>query len=77
MYLIDLLLEKLQENQGRIINVIAPAYQLGEIRYDDIYFDNVSEEEFKPADAYSQSKLALMLYTREKAKDLEGMKKLS
>jgi len=55
---------------SRVVNVTALAYQLGEINFDDINLEQ--QEVFKPGTAYSQSKLALMLFTAKLAKYLEG-----
>ena len=66
-----LLLEKLKAApSARIINVSAVAYQLAELDLDDLQFD---AREYKPGDAYSQSKLAVMLFTRKLSKQLDGM----
>jgi len=58
---------------GRILNVSAAAYQLGELaeHLDDLQFER---REYKNGDAYIQSKLAIMLFTRKLAKHLEGIK---
>jgi len=57
---------------SRIINTTAPAYQLGHVDLEDINFEN---REFKPSEAYAQSKLALVMFTKEFAKrfNCEGM----
>lgn len=70
--LTHLLLDELKTSApSRVINITALAYQLGEINFDDI---NLEEQEvFKPGTAYSQSKLAMMLFTYKIAKYLEGM----
>lgn len=53
---------------GRIVNVSCRAHGAGKID-----FDNLSaEQEYIPREAYTQSKLALILFTRELAKKLEG-----
>ncbi|KAI0229577.1 Retinol dehydrogenase 13 [Lamellibrachia satsuma] len=69
--LTHLLLDELKTSApSRVINITALAYQLGEINFDDI---NLEEQEvFKPGTAYSQSKLAMMLFTYKIAKYLEG-----
>lgn len=73
--LTHLLLDKLKSSPtgGRIINVTASAYKLGELaeHLDDLQFER---REYKNGDAYVQSKLAVMLFTRKLAKYLEGMK---
>ena len=45
---------------ARIVNTTAAAYQLGEIDFDDINFER---REYVPSKAYSQSKLAVSLFT--------------
>ncbi|XP_063709711.1 dehydrogenase/reductase SDR family member on chromosome X [Culicoides brevitarsis] len=45
---------------ARIVNVSSCVYQLGEIKWSDIN----SEKSYYPADAYSQSKLAQMFFSR-------------
>lgn len=66
-----LLLDKLRSSEsGRIINVTAPAYQIGDVVLDDINFD---KREYDMGAAYSQSKMALVLFTRHLAKVLEGI----
>lgn len=72
--LTHLLLNKLKASpSSRIINVSAAAYQLGELsdHLDDLQFER---REYKTGDAYSQSKLAIMLFTHYLAKHLEGSK---
>lgn len=73
--LTHLLLDKLKSSPtgGRIINVTASAYKLGELaeHLDDLQFER---REYKNGDAYVQSKLAVMLFTRKLAKYLEGSK---
>lgn len=67
-----LLLDKLRSSEsGRIINVTAPAYQIGDVILEDINFD---KREYDMGAAYSQSKMALVLFTRHLAKVLEGSK---
>lgn len=68
--LTHLLLDKLKASApSRIINTSALAHKLGVMQLDDINFES---REFKPGDAYAQSKLAVMLYTRQLAKEIEG-----
>ena len=68
--LTHLLLNKLKASkQARIVNNTALAYKLGQIDFDDI---NYECKEYKAAEAYSQSKLALVFFTQRLAKELEG-----
>jgi len=69
--LTHLLLDYLKKSApSRVVNVTALAYQLGELNFDDINLEK--PEVFKPGTAYSQSKLALVLFTTKLAKYLEG-----
>ena len=69
--LTHLLLPKLKSSGGcRIINASAVAYQIAEPDLDDLPF---TQKEYKPGDAYAQSKLCIMWWTRHLAKQLEGM----
>jgi len=65
-------LEKLKAapSGGRIVNVMANAYRLGEISLDDLQFE---QREYKPGEAYAQSKLAVLLFTRKLSRQLERM----
>ena len=54
---------------GRVINVMANVYRLGEVVMDDLQFER---REYKPGEAYAQSKLALLLHTRRLARHLES-----
>ena len=70
--LTNLLLDKIKSSGGgRIINVTAPAYQIGQVVIEDINFE---KREYEMGIAYSQSKLAQVLFTRELAKLLEGIR---
>ena len=65
-----LLLDKLKSSApSRIINVSSLAHIRGVINFDDLN----STKSYSPGSAYSQSKLANILFTRELAKRLEGM----
>ena len=66
-----LLLEKLKAapGGGRIVNLTANAYKLGELDTSDLQFE---QREYKAGDAYSRSKLAVMLFTYELARRLQG-----
>jgi len=70
--LTHLLLEKLKSSPsgGRVVNVMANAYRLGEIVLDDLQFE---QREYKPGEAYAQSKLAVLLSTRKLARHLDRM----
>lgn len=64
--LTHLLLDYLKTSApSRVVNTTAPAYQLGEIDLEDI---NLEKKEFSSSAAYAQSKLAVLLFTREFAK---------
>ncbi|WAR19861.1 RDH13-like protein [Mya arenaria] len=66
-----LLLDKLKASpQGRIINVVSPFFKKSEINFDDLN----SVETYQPKIAYGQSKLALVLFSQELARRLEGTK---
>ena len=54
--------------ESRIVSVIAPAYNLGEINYAEIE----EKSDYKPNDAYAQSKLALFMHSQTLAKMLKG-----
>ena len=53
---------------ARIVVVSCAAHKKGSIRFDDLYF----EKAFSPREAYSQSKLANILFTIELAERLKG-----
>jgi NAD(P)-dependent dehydrogenase (short-subunit alcohol dehydrogenase family) len=64
-----LLLEKLKSSApSRIINVSSVAHKRGSINFDDIN----SEKSYDPKKAYSQSKLANILFTRQLGQLLKG-----
>ncbi|XP_060658301.1 retinol dehydrogenase 14-like isoform X1 [Drosophila nasuta] len=67
--LTNLLLDLLKKSSpSRIVNVSSLIHSYGTINFDDLN----SEKSYKPDTAYSQSKLANILFTRELAKRLEG-----
>ncbi|CAF0823755.1 unnamed protein product [Brachionus calyciflorus] len=67
--LTNLLLDKLKKSTpSRIINVSSLAHEKGKINWDDINSDN----SYDLQEAYRQSKLANVLFTRELAKRLNG-----
>lgn len=67
--LTHLLLPSLEASESaRIVNVSSGAHARGMIDFDDLQ----SENEYVGFDAYAQSKLALILFTYELAKRLEG-----
>ena len=66
--LTNLLLGILQRSQpSRVINVSSLAHTRGKIRFDDLQ----SEQDYHPGQAYAQSKLANVLFTRELSKKLD------
>lgn len=66
-----LLLDKLRAApEARIINVSAVAHYVATIQLEDINL----ETNYVPREAYGQSKLAQVMFTRELAKRLEGTK---
>ncbi|KAL4238819.1 hypothetical protein ACF0H5_003526 [Mactra antiquata] len=65
----NLLLDRIKDSApSRIVNVSSLAHTRGKINFDDIN----SEKKYHPGVAYSQSKLANVLFTRELSKRLEG-----
>jgi len=68
--LTTLLLDKLKANApARIVTVASMAYRRGTIDLDD---PNWERRKYEPLGAYSSSKLANILFTRELARRLEG-----
>ncbi|XP_043957568.1 retinol dehydrogenase 13-like isoform X1 [Gambusia affinis] len=68
--LTNLLLEKLKDSApSRVINLASLAHIVGKIDFDDL---NWEKKKFDTKQAYCQSKLANVLFTRELAKRLEG-----
>lgn len=53
---------------SRIVNLSSVAHLRGQIKFNDLN----SEQNYDPAEAYNQSKLANTLFTRELARKLEG-----
>ncbi len=67
--LTNLLLELLKASApARIVSVSSEAHQAGYINMDDLQ----AERHYRPMRAYGQSKLALVLFTYELARSLEG-----
>ena len=67
--LTNLLLPLLKQSApSRIINVSSSMYKEGEINFDDLE----SKKHFDKYKAYAQAKLALLLFTKKLAKDLQG-----
>ncbi len=70
-YLTSLLLDIMKTSQpARVINVSSDAHRGGKIKFDDIQL----EQGYTGFGAYSQSKLANLLFTYELARRLEGTK---
>ncbi|RNA31783.1 retinol dehydrogenase 13-like [Brachionus plicatilis] len=67
--LTNLLLDKIKKSApSRIVNVASIVYIFGKIKWDDLN----SEKSYGPIIAYCNSKLAIILFTRELAKKLKG-----
>lgn len=68
--LTNLLLERLKESApSRVINLASLAHLIGKIDFEDL---NWEKKKFDTKQAYCQSKLANVLFTRELAKRLQG-----
>lgn len=68
--LTNLLLDKLKESApSRVINLASLAHIVGKIDFEDL---NWEKKKFDTKQAYCQSKLANVLFTRELAKRLQG-----
>lgn len=65
--LTHLLLNLLKKSEGKIINLTSYMYKMGQINFDDLN----SEMSYDPWQAYYQSKLAVVLFTRELSRRLE------
>jgi len=72
-FLLTKLLRDLLEKSGnsRIVNVSSEAHRRGKMNFDDLQFEKTS---YSAMGAYSQSKLANILFTKELAKRLAGTK---
>ncbi|XP_076826512.1 retinol dehydrogenase 13-like isoform X2 [Brachyhypopomus gauderio] len=68
--LTNLLLDKLKDSApSRVINLSSLVHIVGEIDFEDLNWD---KKKFNTKKAYCQSKLAIVLFTRELARRLEG-----
>ncbi|XP_053476613.1 retinol dehydrogenase 13-like [Ictalurus furcatus] len=68
--LTNLLLDKLRDSApSRVINLSSLAHIIGEIDFEDLNWD---KKTFNTKKAYCRSKLAIVLFTRELARRLEG-----
>ncbi|XP_010888471.3 retinol dehydrogenase 12 isoform X2 [Esox lucius] len=69
-FLTFLLLDLLKHSApSRVINVSSSAHAMGRINFEDLH----SRREYHPIKAYTQSKLANILFTRELSKKTEGL----
>jgi NAD(P)-dependent dehydrogenase (short-subunit alcohol dehydrogenase family) len=67
--LTHLLLDMLKSSQpSRIVNLMAPAYSLGELKWDDINLEN----DYTASLGFGQSKLGLVLFGIALAKMLDS-----
>jgi NAD(P)-dependent dehydrogenase (short-subunit alcohol dehydrogenase family) len=67
--LTNLLLDKIKKTgASRIVSVSSLAHERGRMRWDDL----MSDKSYDPQEAYRQSKLANVLFTRELAERLKG-----
>ncbi|XP_058862353.1 retinol dehydrogenase 13-like isoform X2 [Acipenser ruthenus] len=68
--LTNLLLDKLKSSApSRVVNVSSIAHKGGRVHFDDIFFEH---SEYSPLESYRQSKLAVLLFSRELAHRLQG-----
>lgn len=69
--LTNLLIDRLKQSpSARVVNIASFGYKYcNGINFDDV---NMNKQGYSPARAYYQSKLAVVLFTRELAKRLEG-----
>lgn len=68
--LTNLLLDKLKDSApSRVINLTSLAHVVGKMDFEDL---NWEKKKFDTKQAYCQSKLANVLFTRELAKQLQG-----
>lgn len=68
-FLTYLLLDLLKHSApSRVINLSSATHAMGKIQFDDLN----GEKNYHPIKAYTQSKLANVLFTRELAKRVEG-----
>ncbi|XP_033347734.1 retinol dehydrogenase 13-like [Bombus vosnesenskii] len=69
LLLTNLLLDTLKDSApSRIVNVSSSAHKRGKIKFDDLN----NEKTYEPGEAYAQSKLANILFTKELANKLKG-----
>ena len=68
--LTNLLLDVLKVSiPSRIVNISSTAHKRGKIKLDDLN----SDKNYEPGEAYAQSKLANILFTKELANKLKGL----
>ncbi|XP_033363157.1 retinol dehydrogenase 13-like [Bombus vosnesenskii] len=69
LLLTNLLLDTLKDSApSRNVNVSSSAHKRGKIKFDDLN----NEKTYEPGEAYAQSKLANILFTKELANKLKG-----
>ena len=57
---------------SRVINLIAPAYQLGSLNWEVLEDMEKGKQEYNPGKFFAQSKLALVLFSIKLADVLKG-----
>jgi len=65
----NLLMDKVNKDHGRVVNISSIAHKLGKMDFDDLMFDN---RRYDSSVAYGQSKLANIHFTQELSRRLAG-----